>query len=57
MLAAADHTARVASDIAAGDDGILRLGVVHGPGERLNRVPAGLAAGGAPAPGTAAEPA
>ncbi|MCB8901048.1 MULTISPECIES: LysR family transcriptional regulator [unclassified Streptomyces] len=45
VLAAADRTARVAADIAAGDDGILRLGIVHGPGERLNRVLAGLAAG------------
>ncbi|MET9537442.1 LysR family transcriptional regulator [Streptomyces sp. NPDC006553] len=45
VLAAADRTARVAADTAAGDDGILRLGIVHGPEERLNRVLAGLAAG------------
>ncbi|MER7946755.1 LysR family transcriptional regulator [Streptomyces sp. NPDC096079] len=42
VLAAADRTARVAADIAAGDDGILRLGGLHGPGDRINRVLAEL---------------
>ncbi|MBP2579848.1 DNA-binding transcriptional LysR family regulator [Streptomyces sp. PvR006] len=45
VLAAADRTARVAVDIAAGEDGILRLGIVHGPEDRLNRILAGLTAG------------
>ncbi|MFE7596270.1 LysR family transcriptional regulator [Streptomyces sp. NPDC057494] len=45
VLAAADRTARVAADIAAGDDGILRLGGIHGPGDRIGRVLAALSAG------------
>ncbi|MFF0554488.1 LysR family transcriptional regulator [Streptomyces sp. NPDC004266] len=45
VLAAADRTARVAADIAAGDDGILRLGGIHGPGDRINRVLGELAVG------------
>ncbi|MFJ5138806.1 LysR substrate-binding domain-containing protein [Streptomyces sp. NPDC088707] len=43
VLAAADRTARVAADVAAGEDGVLRLGIVHGPEERLNRILAALA--------------
>ncbi|MGW8764724.1 LysR family transcriptional regulator [Streptomyces sp. NPDC055815] len=43
VLVAADHTARVAADIAAGADGVLRLGGIHGPGDRVNRVLAELA--------------
>ncbi|MEV0173919.1 LysR family transcriptional regulator [Streptomyces sp. NPDC050803] len=45
VLAAADRTARVAADIAAGDDGILRLGGIHGPGDRIDRVLSELAVG------------
>ncbi|MFI1714198.1 LysR family transcriptional regulator [Streptomyces sp. NPDC053513] len=45
VLAAADRTARVAADITAGDDGILRLGGIHGPGDRINRVLGELASG------------
>ncbi|WP_329485831.1 LysR family transcriptional regulator [Kitasatospora sp. NBC_01246] len=35
VLAAADRTRRVAAEIAAGAEGVLRLGAVHGPGDRL----------------------
>ncbi len=52
VLAAAGRAARVAADIAAGDDGVLRLGAVHGPGDRLDRVLADLTAG---APGLRVE--
>ncbi|MFD8012985.1 LysR family transcriptional regulator [Streptomyces sp. NPDC058955] len=45
VLAAAGRAARVAADITAGDDGVLRLGGVHGPGDRLDRVLADLTAG------------
>lgn len=38
VLAAVDRTRQVAADVAAGDDGVLRLGVVHGPGDRTARV-------------------
>ncbi|MER7625777.1 LysR family transcriptional regulator [Streptomyces sp. NPDC126503] len=44
VLAAADRTARIAADIVAGADGVLRLGVVHAPGDRIPRLLAGLAA-------------
>ncbi|MFE0733849.1 LysR family transcriptional regulator [Streptomyces sp. NPDC058855] len=44
VLAAADRTARIAADIAAGADGVLRLGAVHAPGDRIPRLLAGLAA-------------
>ncbi|KUJ65079.1 LysR family transcriptional regulator [Streptomyces albus subsp. albus] len=44
VLSAADRTARVAAEIAAGDDGMVRLGTIHGPGDRINRVLGGLAA-------------
>ncbi|MGA6207948.1 LysR family transcriptional regulator [Nocardia testacea] len=44
VLAAARGMRRVAGDIAAGDDGTLRLGTVHGPGDRLYRALNTLAA-------------
>ncbi|MDP9863337.1 MULTISPECIES: LysR family transcriptional regulator [Streptosporangium] len=44
VLAAADRTRQVAAEIVAGADGILRLGAVHGPGDRLYRTLAELAA-------------
>ncbi|MEU8530968.1 MULTISPECIES: LysR family transcriptional regulator [Streptomyces] len=44
VLAAADRTARVAADIVAGDDGVLRLGGIHAPGDRIDRMLAELAA-------------
>jgi len=37
VLAAAHRTRQVAADVAAGVDGILRLGAIHGPGDRLYR--------------------
>ncbi|MFD3991227.1 LysR substrate-binding domain-containing protein [Streptomyces sp. NPDC058583] len=45
VLAAADRAARVASDITAGDEGILRLAGIHGPGDRIERVLGELAVG------------
>ncbi|MGW4743904.1 LysR family transcriptional regulator [Streptomyces sp. NPDC004290] len=45
VLSVADRTARVAADITAGDDGILRLGGIHGPGDRIDRVLAELSSG------------
>ncbi|WKX73543.1 LysR family transcriptional regulator [Streptomyces sp. XD-27] len=45
VLAAADRTRQVAADIAAGTDGGLRLGAIHGPGDRLYRALVELAAG------------
>jgi len=44
VLAAVRRTHRVAADIAAGDDGVLRLGSVQGPGDRIRRVLHELAA-------------
>ncbi|TGB07301.1 LysR family transcriptional regulator [Streptomyces sp. MZ04] len=38
VLAAARRTRQVAADIASGDDGILRLGSVQGPGDRTYRL-------------------
>ncbi|WP_309057645.1 LysR substrate-binding domain-containing protein [Streptomyces sp.] len=46
VLAAADRTARIAADIVAGADGVLRLGTVHAPGDRIPRLLAELAASG-----------
>ncbi|MEV0531969.1 LysR family transcriptional regulator [Kitasatospora sp. NPDC050463] len=43
VLAAADRTRRVAAEIAAGADGVLRLGAVHGPADRLYGLLAALA--------------
>ncbi|MFG3055192.1 LysR family transcriptional regulator [Kitasatospora sp. NPDC048239] len=43
VLAAAEQTRRVAAEITAGAEGVLRLGAVHGPGDRLYRVLAELA--------------
>ncbi|MCK2216272.1 LysR family transcriptional regulator [Actinomadura sp. ATCC 31491] len=37
VLAAADHVRGVAADVRAGAEGVLRLGVVQGPGDRLYR--------------------
>ncbi|MFD7962341.1 LysR family transcriptional regulator [Streptomyces zaomyceticus] len=45
VLAAAEHAARVAADITAGDEGILRLAAIHGPGDRMDRVLGELATG------------
>ncbi|MET9343368.1 LysR family transcriptional regulator [Nonomuraea sp. NPDC003804] len=42
VLAAADRTRQVAADIAAGTDGVLRLGVIQGPGDRIFQVLAEL---------------
>lgn len=44
VLAAADRTRRIAADIAAGHDGVLRLGTIHGPGDRIYRSLTELAA-------------
>ncbi|SHG80849.1 LysR family transcriptional regulator [Streptoalloteichus hindustanus] len=44
VLAAADRARAVAAEIVAGDEGVLRLGVIHGPGDRLYRALAALAA-------------
>ncbi|MEV5573858.1 LysR family transcriptional regulator [Spirillospora sp. NPDC052269] len=44
VLAALHRTRQVAADIRAGVDGVLRLGTVHGPGDRIYRVLAELAA-------------
>ncbi|WKV76584.1 LysR family transcriptional regulator (plasmid) [Streptomyces sp. PCS3-D2] len=44
VLAAAERTVRVAADVTAGADGVLRLGGVHGPRDRLGRVLALLSA-------------
>jgi DNA-binding transcriptional LysR family regulator len=44
VLAAAQRTRRMAADIAAGEEGMLRLGAVHGPGDRIHRLLAELAA-------------
>lgn len=38
VLSAADRTRQVAAAIAAGEDGVLRLGGVQGPGERMYRL-------------------
>ncbi|MFC5144736.1 LysR family transcriptional regulator [Streptomyces aureoversilis] len=38
VLAAVHRTRQVAADIASGDDGILRLGSVQGPGDRIYRL-------------------
>ncbi|MGK5672181.1 LysR family transcriptional regulator [Micromonospora sp. URMC 106] len=53
VLTAADRTRRIAADIAAGHDGVLRLGVVHGPGDRIYRLLAELATS---APGLQVQP-
>ncbi|WP_328940745.1 LysR family transcriptional regulator [Streptomyces sp. NBC_00250] len=45
VLAAAEQTSRVAADVTAGDDGILRLAAVNGPGDRIDRVLGELATG------------
>ncbi|NDU73209.1 LysR family transcriptional regulator [Actinomadura sp. DSM 109109] len=44
VLAALHRTREVAADIRGGTDGVLRLGTVHGPGDRLYRVLSELAA-------------
>ncbi|MEU5987494.1 LysR family transcriptional regulator [Spirillospora sp. NPDC047418] len=44
VLAAARRTRQVAADVRAGADGVLRLGTVHGPGDRVYRVLSELAA-------------
>ncbi|MFI6456997.1 LysR family transcriptional regulator [Streptosporangium amethystogenes] len=44
VLAAAHHTRQVAADIRAGTDGVLRLGIVQGPGDRIYRTLNELAA-------------
>ncbi|MER5319351.1 LysR family transcriptional regulator [Streptosporangium roseum] len=44
VLAAAHRARQVAAEITAGTDGILRLGAIHGPGDRLYRALAELAA-------------
>ncbi|MFF3673109.1 LysR family transcriptional regulator [Streptomyces sp. NPDC002120] len=38
VLDAADRTRALAAELAAGTAGLLRLGAVHGPGERMNRL-------------------
>ncbi len=38
VLDAADRTRRVAATLAAGEEGVLRLGTVHGPGDRIYRL-------------------
>ncbi|GHC86483.1 LysR family transcriptional regulator [Streptomyces flavofungini] len=38
VLAAADRIRRVAADVASGDEGLLRLGTVQGPGDRTYRL-------------------
>ncbi|MEU5877785.1 LysR family transcriptional regulator [Spirillospora sp. NPDC047279] len=44
VLAAAHRARQVAADIRAGADGVLRLGTVHGPGDRVFRTLTELAA-------------
>ncbi|MCZ4119545.1 LysR family transcriptional regulator [Streptomyces sp. H39-S7] len=44
VLTAVDRTRQVAADIVAGDDGMLRLGTVRGPGDRIYRLVDRLAA-------------
>ncbi|MEV8017945.1 LysR substrate-binding domain-containing protein [Streptomyces sp. NPDC086554] len=44
VLAAARRTRQVAADIVTGDDGLLRLGSVQGPGDRIYRLLNELAA-------------
>ncbi|MFE0652706.1 LysR family transcriptional regulator [Streptomyces sp. NPDC059534] len=44
VLAAADRARRVAADIASGAEGLLRLGTVQGPGDRIFRLLDELAA-------------
>ncbi|GAA4310267.1 LysR family transcriptional regulator [Actinomadura luteofluorescens] len=44
VLAALHRTRQVAADVRAGVDGVLRLGTVHGPGDRIYRVLSELAA-------------
>ncbi|MDP4511046.1 LysR family transcriptional regulator [Nonomuraea turcica] len=44
VLAAAHRTRQVAVDIAAGKEGILRLGAIQGPGDRIHRLLNDLAA-------------
>ncbi|MFD9907288.1 LysR family transcriptional regulator [Streptomyces sp. NPDC059063] len=43
VLAAAERTRQVAADLASGDGGLLRLGAVQGPGDRVQRLLAELA--------------
>ncbi|MFI9004691.1 LysR family transcriptional regulator [Streptomyces sp. NPDC053541] len=43
VLAAADRARQVAADVAGGRDGVLRLGTVQGPGDRIYRVVGELA--------------
>ncbi|MFG2895817.1 LysR family transcriptional regulator [Streptomyces zaomyceticus] len=45
VLAAAERAARVAADITAGDEGVLRLATAHGADDRIDRVLGELAAG------------
>ncbi len=44
VLAAADRARRVAAGVAGGTDGVLRVGAIHSPGDRLSRGLAELAA-------------
>lgn len=44
VLAAAHRTRQVAADIVSGDDGLLRLGSIQGPGDRIYRLLNDLAA-------------
>ncbi len=44
VLAAAQRTRQVAADMASGEDGVLRLGSVQGPGDRIYRLLNELAA-------------
>ncbi|MGW0810844.1 LysR family transcriptional regulator [Nonomuraea sp. NPDC002799] len=44
LLAAAHRFRQVAADITSGEDGLLRLGVVQGPGDRIYRLLTDLAA-------------
>ncbi|NUW30988.1 LysR family transcriptional regulator [Nonomuraea sp. SMC257] len=43
VLAAAHHARQVAADVRAGSDGVLRLGIVQGPGDRIYRTLGALA--------------
>ncbi|MER6315424.1 hypothetical protein ABT237_16835 [Streptomyces sp. NPDC001581] len=43
MLDAADRTRPPAAELGAGTAGLLRLGAVHGPGERMKRLQQRLA--------------
>ncbi|GAA3180007.1 LysR family transcriptional regulator [Nonomuraea roseoviolacea] len=43
VLAAAHHARQVAADVRAGSDGVLRLGIVQGPGDRVYRTLGALA--------------